>query len=68
MGSTKILNFANHNANPPLKATQKSQPDEEQPYPNDTDTSENAMDHSSSGDTNKSSWLPKHSADNMANL
>lgn len=47
--------FCRSQYNPSLKVTQKSQPNEEQPHLTDTDTSENTMDHSSSGDTNKSS-------------
>ena len=52
-GQCKNSEFCRSQYNPPLEATQKSQPDE-QPHPIDTNTSESTMDHSSSGVTNKS--------------
>ena len=43
--------------NPPLEATQKSQPNKEQSRLTDSDTSESTMDHSGSGDFSKLSSL-----------
>ena len=53
-GQFKNSEFSRSQYNPPLEATQKSQPDKEQSHLTDSDTSENTMDHSCSADKSSS--------------